>query len=93
MEGTPPALKDPMLVHDPERSLFASLMQAHHYWGNVARKAVAGQSSAKPWEADSDFAQVKMKLFYWEKNLPAEHKWSPAVLKDNRQKRTDLVGH
>ncbi|KAM0535183.1 hypothetical protein ACHAPP_004180 [Verticillium nonalfalfae] len=33
LEDTPPARENPSLIHQPTRSLFASLIQAHYYWG------------------------------------------------------------
>ncbi|EXJ84728.1 hypothetical protein A1O3_05399 [Capronia epimyces CBS 606.96] len=42
--GTPPAIQDPRLTRSPSRSLFASLIQSHNLWGQVARR-VAGHGN------------------------------------------------
>lgn len=80
---TPPARADPRLLNPVDRSLFATLIQAHNLWGQVARRACqpereslgSGPTSA-PWEETSDDAQLMHALRDWEAELPARHEWS-----------------
>jgi hypothetical protein len=91
LEGTPPATEDPSRVADPNRSLFASLIQIHHYWGHIARHAVNHAKSPCPWEPMSDFAKMTTKLASWEGLLPNDHLWSRTLLMGYKAKAEDLV--
>lgn len=91
VEGTPPAVENPALIFDPNRSLFASLIQAHHFWGIVSRRAVKLSRSSRPWEANSEFACVLGKLHGWENALPQDHLWSTHTLKKYKADGQDLV--
>ncbi|KAL2692122.1 hypothetical protein Neosp_002528 [[Neocosmospora] mangrovei] len=90
VEGTPPAIENPALIFDPNRSLFASLIQAHHFWGIVSRRAVKFARSSRPWDANSEFACVVKKLHDWENALPQGHLWSPHTLKKYKADGQDL---
>jgi hypothetical protein len=92
LEGTPPAIANPKLVHDPHRSLFATLIQTHHLWGMISRRAVKQNKSSDPWDGDSDFAKMKRKLAEWEHSLPNDHTWSPVLLKGYKMTGQGLVG-
>ncbi|KAJ9139140.1 N-carbamoylsarcosine amidase [Pleurostoma richardsiae] len=79
LAGTSPALRNPGLATGPNRCLFATLIQAHNLWGQVARCAGlpdAGLGEATPWEADSKFSSLTASLRAWEEGVPARHKWS-----------------
>ncbi|KAM6533143.1 hypothetical protein FALCPG4_006159 [Fusarium falciforme] len=91
VEGTPPAIENPALIFDPNRSLFASLIQAHHFWGIVSRRAVKFARSSRPWEANSEFACVVKKLHEWENALPQDHLWSAHTLKKYKANGQDLA--
>lgn len=91
LEGTPTAAENPTLVHLAQRSLFATLMQIHHFWGMVSRGAMTFARSSRPWESNSQFSQMAAKLKQWEHSLPAEHKWSYANLESHKRKNEDLV--
>jgi hypothetical protein len=91
LEGTPPAIECPSLTKDTRRSLFASLMQIHHYWGIVGRRAVKFGRSPRPWEKSSDFSRMVSKLEDWEDSLPARHKWSIDNLRYHKARGEDLV--
>ncbi|KAM0426263.1 hypothetical protein ACHAPT_008616 [Fusarium lateritium] len=91
VEGTPPAIENPALIFDPNRSLFASLIQAHHFWGIVSRRAVKFARSSRPWEANSEFACVVKKLHDWENALPQEHLWNGLTLKRYKADGQDLA--
>lgn len=91
LEDTPPGIENPSLTSDSGRSLFASLMQAHHFWGIITRRAIAQRGSTRPWEPQSDYAEMVKRLRDWEKNLPLDHRWSPDLLKQYKAQDLDLV--
>ncbi|KAF4442516.1 general repressor of transcription [Fusarium acutatum] len=91
LEGTPRAIKDPGLVNDPNRSLFATLIQAHGFWGVVTRDAVNYTPYSYPWDPESKFFKVSTKLDQWERSLPPNHRWSMARLSEYKAKEQDLA--
>jgi hypothetical protein len=92
LQDTPPAIENPLLIRDPARSLFASLMQAHHFWGIVSRRAVSLYAhSSRPWEEGSEFARMVARLRDWEAELPREHVWSVYLLQKYRTMGNELV--
>jgi len=90
LEGTPPALENPALVAAEGRSLFATLIQGHHYWGAIYRRAISNNRSPRPWEPDSEYAQMERRLAEWESSLPNDHRWSSLLLKGYKQEGQDL---
>ncbi|KAF2491280.1 hypothetical protein BU16DRAFT_584600 [Lophium mytilinum] len=79
LAGTKAAELNPQLTSLPSRSLFATLLEAHSHWGNVARKACRtdlSNDSVKPWDSGSDFARIIQTLNDWEAGLPDKHCWS-----------------
>jgi len=92
LEDTPPAHDNPSLLADPNRSLFASLIQIHYYWGSIARRAMnRRKSSQQPWDPRSEFTTMATKLKLWEEGLPRDHTWSPYLLKGYKAEAQDLV--
>lgn len=91
LEDTPPALKSPYLVADAGRSLFATLIQAHHYWGAISRRAIKYDRSERPWEETSEFSKMSRRLASWEGGLENDHRWSVFLLKGYKQEGQDLV--
>lgn len=91
LADTPPAIENPSLVCDPNRSLFASLMQIHHFWGIVSRGAVNYGRSSCPWDPGSEFSQMTAKLQELESSLPQQHTWSPAMLHHHKAEGQGLV--
>ncbi|KAF9879563.1 hypothetical protein CkaCkLH20_03106 [Colletotrichum karsti] len=91
LEDTPPARDNPALIHQPSRSLFASLIQAHYYWGKVARRAMATMKSANPWDPTSEYAIMANQLKNWEQKLPSDHRWSMVLLKGHKTVGEDLA--
>ncbi|KAG5949963.1 hypothetical protein E4U53_005605 [Claviceps sorghi] len=91
LDGTPPALDNPKLIRDPGRSLFATLMQVHGWWGLVGRRAVRCSKSARPWDSASEFSQTARNLREWEQDLPHEHVWSVFLLKRHKAERQELA--
>lgn len=91
LDGTPPAIDKPSLIRDPHRSLFATLMQVHHWWGFVGRRAARYSRSSRPWDPESEFSQTARNLQDWEQNLPHEHIWSTFLLKGYKAEGQELV--
>lgn len=91
LEDTQPALEKPELIADPGRSLFATLIQAHYYWGRISRRAISHDKSARPWEPTSQYAVLEKKLAGWEALLPNDHRWSSLLLKGYKQEGHDLA--
>lgn len=91
LHDTPSARDNPNLISDKNRSLFASLMQVHHFWGYVGRRAIGSAYTARPWDNISEFSTMLDRLKGWEGGLPLEHQWSPAMLKRHKAEGVDLV--
>jgi hypothetical protein len=91
LEGTPPAVKNPKLAILKPRSLFATLIQTHHLWGIVARRAVANEKSSSPGNDSSEYAKMAKRLKYFEDHLFQDHKFGLKSLKGHRQDNEDLV--
>jgi len=87
-----PALADSQAAYDhpellslPSTSLFATVVQAHNLWGQVARRAGRAARSErrkddsignKPWEHHSEYLKLTLTLKSWEENMPPQHRWS-----------------
>jgi hypothetical protein len=91
LEGTLPAIENPALMCDRRRSLFATLMQVHHFWGTVGRRAVNFARSPRPWEANSDFSIMAKKLRDWEQGLPQHHLFERRLLQKYKAEGQDLA--
>ncbi|KFG80430.1 hypothetical protein MANI_012958 [Metarhizium anisopliae] len=91
LEGTPPAMDHPELIRDSNRSLFATLMQIHSWWGVVGRRAVRFSKSPRPWDPASAFSQTAEKLREWEEKLPQEHRWSTYLLQRYKAESQELA--
>ncbi|KAI0020664.1 hypothetical protein F4780DRAFT_358819 [Xylariomycetidae sp. FL0641] len=91
LEGTPPAIQDPSLCSLNPRSLFASLMQVHNYWGIIARRVLCNEKDFRPMDNDSDYARLNKRLLDWEKNLPPEHGFGKILLGGYRHYSEDLA--
>ncbi|KAK0633590.1 hypothetical protein B0T14DRAFT_507311 [Immersiella caudata] len=91
LEDTPPAKINPDLVRLKDKSLFATLIQSHYYWGAISRRAVHNEKCANPWDETSEYATVKKRLMEWENDLPGDHRWSKVLLKGHKQDGQDLA--
>ncbi|KAI0602572.1 hypothetical protein F4775DRAFT_144506 [Biscogniauxia sp. FL1348] len=91
LEGTPPAIQNPSLVSLNPRSLFASLMQVHNYWGIIARRVLCNEKDWRPADEDSDYARLNQRLKDWERNLPSEHGFGKILLGGYRHYTEDLA--
>ncbi|ORX94818.1 fungal-specific transcription factor domain-domain-containing protein, partial [Clohesyomyces aquaticus] len=74
LPSTPPALANPSLVDSPRRPLFATLIQSHSLWGQVARRACRpGSATLGP---TSEYMSMAATLRRFEESLPTQHRWS-----------------
>lgn len=92
---TLPALKDPSLAHSATRSLFATLLQTHNLWGQVAR--VVGTDTGQELPDDEvklsreEYARLSTALDDFERNTPPHHCWSIWNLRGFKAKGLDLA--
>lgn len=96
LPGTRSALLNPNSVFAAERSLFASLIQAHSLWGRIARRAhkpeqTNAESALPPWNNQSDFKMLTSALDEWESKLPPRHRWSVWNLRGWKAESLDLA--
>jgi len=92
LEDTPPAKSNVDLIHLKDKSLFATLIQSHYYWGAISRRAIQHDKCPDPWNEKSQYAMTKKRLIKWESDLPGDHRWSKVLLKGHKQDGQDLVG-
>ncbi|TLD33648.1 hypothetical protein PspLS_01382 [Pyricularia sp. CBS 133598] len=91
LADTPPAKANPTLTTHKSRSLFASLIQAHYFWGKISRRAVSQDNESSPWHEDSDYAERVRELNAWEESLPDDHQFSCMLLKGYKVDGLDLA--
>lgn len=91
LEDTPPAVENPRLITDQGRSLFATLIQSHYLWGTISRRAMSRDKSTRPWELNSEYGKMEIKLREWEGGLPHGCQWSNVLLKGYKAGGEDLV--
>ncbi|KAI1825822.1 hypothetical protein F4861DRAFT_537630 [Xylaria intraflava] len=91
LEGTPPAIADPSLCSLRPRPLLASLMQAHNFWGIIARRILHNEKDWRPQDEDSEFAKLNRRLRDWERELPPEHAFGRILLGGYRHYEEDLA--
>lgn len=99
--GTPPAIKHEELTKSPSRSLFATLIQSHNIWGQIARRVAhneaadqqdsAGQAKASMVLGKEEYLRLSALLKDFEENLPQRHQWSVWNLRGFRAQRLDLA--
>ncbi|KAH9832690.1 Cytochrome-P450 monooxygenase [Teratosphaeria destructans] len=94
--GTAAAMRDPSSVAPAQRSLFATLVQAHNYWGIVARRACKADDGStnvmsRPADASSDYRRLADELETWEEGLPDQHKWSVWNLRGYKAEGMELA--
>ncbi|KAK5128674.1 hypothetical protein LTR85_000007 [Meristemomyces frigidus] len=96
LHDTLPALREPDRVSPPDRSLFATLIQAHNLWGIVARRAckteddLAGVTTA-PAEPASEYRLLADRLRHWEETLSSHHRWSVWNLRGYKTESLELA--
>jgi hypothetical protein len=92
--GTPPAIADPASTRLPTRSLFATLLQTHNLWGQVAR-LVSADAMQLGLKAESridvnDYGRLSQVLLDFERDLPQQHSWSVWNLRAFKVEGLDL---
>lgn len=96
LPGTRSAMLEPKSVFVADRSLFASLIQAHSLWGRVARRAHKPETThangmLPPWNDESEFKILVGALNEWEAKLPPRHRWSVWNLRGWKAESLDLA--
>lgn len=79
LPGTIPAEQQPELAKSKHRCLFATLIQSHNLWGQVARRACRSDlktNGLQPWEAGSEYQMLTQELRTFEDEMPERHRWS-----------------
>lgn len=97
--GTASALDDERLTKSPSRSLFATLIQCHNIWGQIARRVARNeinQQNPKSLVANaavsrSEHLRLMELLRDFEDNLPVRHRWSVWNLRGFRAEKLDLA--
>ncbi|KIV77635.1 hypothetical protein PV11_09423 [Exophiala sideris] len=98
--GTASATNNNQLTKSPSRSLFATLVQCHNIWGQIARRA-SGNGLNQQHHANSPFVDTTLSesehirlttlLKDFEDNLPAKHRWSVWNLRGFKAEGLDLA--
>lgn len=92
LSATPSGAEHPELVYHPESSLFASLMEAHLFWGSCMRRGHANYArTARLLGSEDGESDIMRRLRNWEDYLPKEHKFSRAMLRQHKAQGQDLV--
>ncbi|KAL6248192.1 hypothetical protein RBB50_004447 [Rhinocladiella similis] len=99
--GTPPALNHEELARSSSRSLFATLIQSHNIWGQIARRVAhneaadqqepGGQAKASMALGKEEYLRLSVLLKDFEENLPRRHQWSVWNLRGFRAQGLDLA--
>ncbi|TPX15600.1 uncharacterized protein E0L32_004298 [Thyridium curvatum] len=93
--GTPPATHDPKLTKLPTRSLFATLLQTHSLWGQVARlvsaEAMQFGDGVESRISVDDYGNLSQALMNFESDLPQQHCWSDWNLRGFKVEGLDLA--
>ncbi|KAH8881457.1 hypothetical protein GQ53DRAFT_702217 [Thozetella sp. PMI_491] len=90
------AIDRPELVNCSSRSLFATLIQAFKFWGQVARGACVDAAKSKNasinlWDNASQYSQLSMALMEWEASISKQHMWSEWNLRVYKAQNLDIA--
>lgn len=94
LSGTVPARTEPNAAGSPHRCLFATVIQTHNHWGQVARRACRSDlktSDGEPWEPESEYQVLTKELQAFEADLPERHKWSLWNLRGWREEQMHIA--
>lgn len=94
LPGTLPAHLEPELARSPDRCLFATLVQSHNLWGQVARRACRSDlktHGTEPWEPGSEYQELTQGLRRFEAEMPDRHRWSTWNLRGWRSEGLHLA--
>lgn len=94
LPGTLPAQLQPESARSPDRCLFATLVQSHNLWGQVARRACRSDlktHGTEPWEPGSEYQELTQELRRFEAEMPERHRWSTWNLRGWRSEGLHLA--
>lgn len=94
LPGTLPAQLHPDSAKSPNRCLFATLIQSHNLWGQVARRACRSDlktHGTEPWETGSEYQVLTEELRRFEAEMPERHRWSAWNLRGWRSEQLHLA--
>ncbi|KAF7545641.1 hypothetical protein G7046_g9515 [Stylonectria norvegica] len=93
--GTPPATLHPDTANFPSRSLFATLLQTHNLWGQVAKLVSTDAPPSSPsgvFRLDpSEYRRLSEALNDFESSVPPQHLWSMWNLRGFKAEGLDLA--
>ncbi|EXJ93805.1 hypothetical protein A1O1_02198 [Capronia coronata CBS 617.96] len=99
--GTPPAIQHPELTQSSTRSLFATLIQSHNIWGQVARRVASNERPSLPQNPmytgpdiqtrKQDYLRLSSTLQDFERSLPLRHSWSVWNFRGFKTQRLELA--
>lgn len=79
LPGTSPSELQPEAAKSKHRCLFATTVQSHNLWGQVARRACRSDlktDGSEPWEPGSEYQLLTQALRTFEEEMPERHRWS-----------------
>ncbi|KAI3390778.1 hypothetical protein diail_8679 [Diaporthe ilicicola] len=94
LPGTLPAQLRPDSANASNRCLFATLIQSHNLWGQVARRACRSDlktHGTEPWEPGSEYQVLTQELRRFEAEMPERHRWSAWNLRGWRSEQLHLA--
>lgn len=94
LPGTLPAQLQPESARSSDRCLFATLIQSHNLWGQVARRACRSDlktHGTEPWEPGSEYQVLTQELRRFEAEMPERHRWSTWNLRGWRSEGLHLA--
>jgi hypothetical protein len=91
LAGTQAAESNPELTSIDSRSIFATLIQVHNLWGQIARRACRTDRERDPWKSTSEFTRLTTTVREWEERMPARHRWSLWNFRGYKAEKVDLV--
>ncbi|KAI1614912.1 fungal-specific transcription factor domain-containing protein [Exophiala viscosa] len=97
--GTSPAVKDSQLTKSSSRSLFATLIQSHNLWGQIARRVAKNEINQSQISnpivdttlSEDGYAHLTMLLKDFEDYLPDQHRWSTWNLRGYKAEGLELA--
>lgn len=96
LAGTVPSQQQPGAATSPHRCLFATMVQSHHLWGQVARRACRSDlktsgAATEPWDPASEYQVLTRELRAFEDDMPDRHRWSLWNLRGWRDEQMHLA--
>lgn len=91
LSGTLVAQNHPNLITLNTRSLFATLIQVHNLWGQIARRVSRADRERAPWLETSEYSKLAKKLREFENSTPDRHRWSLWNFRGYKTESVELV--